>query len=194
MPYSFTNKLLDAYFSIFRNGGKSSFRAYCILMRGIKFSPNEEFVNKILSTITKQIPIHKKLLMGRPIRDKALPKFNLKFSDIDRILEALLYLETKISTSLMYSLCEFIEDIELQKYLKSLFLSYFNVIKTGSISNLRNRSVANQLKYLKANLPHISNRKVLDYGPRMTTNSNVWGTSLPFFIKSIPMGGKNKKY
>lgn len=194
MPYSFTNKLLDTYFSIFRNGGKSGFRAYCILLRGIKFSANEEFVNKILSTITKQIPVHKNLLIGRSVRDKALPKFNLKFSDIDRIIEALLYLETKMSKSLMYSLCEYIEDIEHQKYLKSLFYSYFNVLKTDSFSSFRGRTIANQLKYLKTNIPQINDRKKLNYGPRMTTNSNVWGSALPFYIKSIPMGGKNKKY
>lgn len=194
MPCAFTNKLVDTYFSIFRNGGKSGFRAYCILLRGIKFSANEKFANKILSTITKHIPVHKNLLTGRSIRDKALPEFNLKYSDIDRIVEALLYLETKMSKSLLYSLCGYIEDIELQKYLRRLFFSYFYVLRTGRFSNFRNRTVANQLKYLKTNLPQISERDMLNYGPRMATNSNIWGSSLPFYIKSIPMGGKNKKY
>lgn len=194
MPYSFTNKLLDTYFSIFINGGKSSFRAYCILLRGIKFSPNEEFVDKILSTITKQIPIHKNLLMGRCVRVKALTKFNLKISDIDRIIEALLFLETKMSTSLMNSLCGYIDDMHIESYLKSLFFSYFNLIKIGELSNFKIKSLANQVKYLKTNIPRPKEKNIVNYGPRMTTNSNVWNSPLPFFIKSIPMGGQNKKY
>lgn len=194
MAYSFTDKLYHVYFNLSKNRGKSRFRAYCILLKSIRFNPNEDFIDNITSSFSKQRQIYRNLLLGRPIRDNESTKYSLKYSDIDFILEALLYLKTRLSKSLMYSLCDNINDIEVEKYLKGLFFSYFNLVKSGDLNEFNQQTIPTKMKYLKNNIPNRKDKRTINYGPRMTTNSEVWGSALPFYIKSIPMGGRNKKY
>ena len=99
----------------------------------------------------------------------------------------------------MHSLCNNINNAELEKYLRNLCYVYFNLIKEGKISKFNQLSNANKIKYLKRNIPSCKDEKLPCYrlpcyGPQMTTNSGIWGADIPFHIKSIPMGGSNKKY
>lgn len=194
MAYSFTEKLYYIYFNLSKNGGKSRFRAYCILLKSIRFTPNEDFIDGILSNVSKQQQIYRNLLLGRSIRNNSSAKFRLKYRDIDFIVEALLFLNTRISNTLLHSLCENIRDTELKEYLKGLFYSYFNLLKSGNINMFTQWSISNKMKYLKSNIPTPTDKRIVNYGPRLTTNSGVWGSSIPFYIKSIPMGGSSKKY
>lgn len=177
-----------------RGGGQSRFMAFCILLKCINFTPNENFINYILSNISKHRLLYKNLLIGRKIRNNSTTKFNLKYADIDYILESLFYLNTRISSSLMHSLCNKINDAELEKYLKGLCYSYFNLIKTGKINKFNQLSISHKIKYLKRNIPSTKNNRYSCYGPQMPTNSGIWGEPIPFHIISIPMGGSNKKY
>lgn len=191
------NSFVEKLYYIFnksRCGGKGRFRAFCILLQSIHFIPNEDFINAIINNISKHRQQHKKLLIGRPIQTESLEKYNIKHSDIDYIFESLFYLNTKISSSLMHSLCDNIDDAELEKYLRGLFYSYFNLIKTGKITAFNLLSDSNKIKYLRNNIPSTKSYKLPCHGPQMTTNSGVWGLPPPFRIKSIPMGGRNKKY
>lgn len=191
------NSFVDKLYYLFRksrSGGKSRFRAFCILLKSIKFVPNEDFINNILNSVSTHRFIYKNLLVGRQLRNNSITKLNLKYSDIDYILESIFYLNTKISTSLMHSLCNNINDAEIERYLKGLFYSYFNLIKNGRISDFNKLSISSKIKYLKNNIPSSKDNRLPNYGPQMTTNSGIWGTPLPFHIKSIPMGGRNKKY
>lgn len=192
MACSFTQKIFNIYFNLSRNESKNRFRAYCILLKSIGFTPDIDFIERILSKNTKHRQLRKNLLLDHPVRSNKIPR--LVYSDIDFIFQSLLYLNTRISSSLMRSLCYNINHQELEQYLRELCYSYFDLVKSGKIQEFNKWSIPNKMNYLKNNIPSSDNERELNYGPRLTTNSEVWGCNLPFYIKSIPMGGQNKKY
>lgn len=194
MQQSFTDKLYYVYFRMGKNRGKSGFRAFCILLRGIDFSPNEKFVEKILADISKQQNVCKSLLTGKDKEFRLSPKFYLKAQDIEYIFEALLFLKTRISTRLMHSLCAYIKNPHQSHYLRQLFFSYFNALKSGKLFTVEQQGIKALMKYLKNNIPAPTNKKSFNYGPRIATNSGIWGNTISGYITSIPMGGMNKKY
>lgn len=190
---SFIAKIYDIYFSM-NSFDKSRFRAFCILLQAIKFTPSSQFINTVLPDVSKHRMVYKKLLFGHLINSKIKSEFQLRYSDIDFIFKALLYLKTTISTRLMYTICEHIDDVKIEKYMKSLFYSYFNLLKTDTLSTFNQLDLTNQITALKKNIQNSNQRKQEKFGPRMSISSSIWENKLPYYIKTIPMGGQNKKY
>lgn len=164
--------------------------AFKILLESIDYEYKYNLIEIILSYASEDEYqfLYDILAIGK------MPKHNkskMFVPDVEFIFFSLFEEHIPISSKIKFNVCKKLECKYDREWFSQLCDAYFLAVRINFIYILNKMYIEEAKEWLYNHLKYNKERK--EIYPRYSS-SNAWNQIIPRYIKSIPMGGKNKKF